>query len=52
MSHQCESGLYASSRELWIKGSKETDLGQVEWVPNTFPLNPLAPEPQSLREVD
>ena len=39
-------------RELQIKGFQETDLGQVEWVPNTFPLNPLAPEPYSLGEVD
>jgi hypothetical protein len=33
------------SRELQIRESLETDLGQVGWVPNTFPLNPLAPEP-------
>ena len=39
-------------RELEIKGFQETDLGQVEWVPNTFPLNPLALEPHFLGEVD
>jgi hypothetical protein len=52
MSHQYEFDLYASSCELYVKGSMKTDLGQVKWVLNSFPLNPLAPESQSLGEVD
>ena len=52
MSHQYEFDLYASSCELNVKGSMETDSGQVKWVLNSFSLNPLAPEPQSLGEVD